>query len=105
MTKESQKKGKAKGDLPKDLTAWISGDLENTDQDDYFVSEEESEKRILVILQIFTTFLLIACSILLEKCFDSSSSSVKRRIIFSSNGKVKFNEIAQHTSKILMIFF
>ena len=87
MTKESQKKGAAIGDLPKDLTAWISGNLENTDQDDYFVSEEESEKRILVILQIFTTFLLIACSILLEKCFDSSSASVKRRMIFSSNGK------------------
>ena len=87
MTKERQKKGKAKGDLPKDLTAWISGDLENTDQDDYFVSEEESEKRILVILQIFTTFLLVACSILLEKCFDSSPSSVKKRMISSSNGK------------------
>ena len=87
MTKESQNKGAAIEDLPKDLPPWISGNLENTDQDDYFVSEEESEKRILVILQIFTTFLLIACSILLEKCFDSSSASVKRRMIFSSNGK------------------
>ena len=87
MTKTKQKKVKAEGDLPKDLPVWITGDLENTDQDDYFVSEEESEKRILVILQIFTTFLLIACSILLEKCFDSSHSSVKRRMISSSNGK------------------
>ena len=87
MTKERQKKGKAKGDLPKDLTAWISGDLKNTDQDGYFVSQEESEKRILVILQIFTPFLLVACSILLEKCFDSSPSSVKKRMISSSNGK------------------
>ena len=87
MTKESQKKGKAKGDLPIDLTAWISRDLKNTNQDDYFVSEEESEKRILVILQIFTPFLLVACSILLEKCFDSSPSSVKKRMISSSNGK------------------
>ena len=78
MTKKRQKK---------DLPSWITGDLENTDQDDYFVSEEESEKRILVALQIFITFLLVACSILLEKCFDSSSSSVKRRIISSTNGK------------------
>ena len=87
MTKRHQKKGKAKGDLPKDLYAWIPGILENTDQDNYFVSEEESEKRILVILQIFTTLLLATCSVLLEKCFDNSPSSVKRRMISSSNGK------------------
>ena len=87
LTNKSQKKGKAKGDLPKDLPAWITGDLKNTDQDDYFVSEEESGKRILVTLQIFTPFLLIACSILLEKCFDSSSSSLKRRMISSSKGE------------------
>ena len=33
-------------DLQKDLPRWITGDLASTDQDDYFVSEDESEKRI-----------------------------------------------------------
>ena len=37
MTKQKLKKGKAKGDLPKDLPAWITGDLENADQDDYIL--------------------------------------------------------------------
>ena len=32
--------------LPKDLPRWITGDLDNTDQDDYFVSEDESGKQI-----------------------------------------------------------
>ena len=70
-----------------DLPAWIMGDLENMDQDDYFVSEDESERRILLILKILSTLLLIVCSILAVKCFDYSSFSVKRRIILSSNGK------------------
>jgi hypothetical protein len=70
-----------------DLPAWIMGDLENMDQDDYFVSEDESERRILLILKILSTLLLIVCSILAVKCFDYSSISVKRRIILSSNGK------------------
>ena len=73
--------------LPKDLPRWITGDLASTDQDDYFVSEDESEKRIFITLQIFFTFLLITCCILVGKCFNGSSFSVKRRIIHASNGK------------------
>ena len=73
--------------LPKDLPRWITGDLASTDQDDFFISEDESEKRIFIIVQIFITFQLIACCILVEKCFDHSIFSVKRRIIHANNGK------------------
>jgi hypothetical protein len=77
-----------KSDLPpKDLPAWITGDLENTDKDDYFVSEDESEKRILLILKIFSTLLLIVSNILVVKCFNNSSFSVKIKVIHLSNGK------------------
>ena len=85
--KKVQKNDKATGNLPKDLPRWITGDLASTDQDDYFVSEDESEKRIFVAIQIFITFLLITSSILVEKCFNTSSFSVKRRIMHASNGK------------------
>jgi hypothetical protein len=71
----------------RDLPKWITGDLDNTDQDDCFVSEDESEKRIFITVQIFITFLLIVCCILVEKCFTNSNFSVKRRIIYASNGK------------------
>ena len=71
----------------KDLPSWIMGDLANMDQDDYFVTEDESERRILLILKILSTLLLIVCSILAVKCFEYSSFSVKRKIIYSSNGK------------------
>ena len=71
------------------MPRWITGDLANTDQDDYFISEDESEKRIFIAVQIFITFLLITCCILVEKCFNNSSFSVERRIIHAdaSNGK------------------
>ena len=85
-------------DLPKDLPKWITGDLANTNQDDYFVSEDESEKFFFIIIQIFVTFLLIVCCILVEKCFNNSSFPVKRRIIYASNGKynqLKFLDIFQ----------
>ena len=77
---------KEKGDVPNDMPRWISGDFASSDEDDYFVSEDESEKRIFIIVQIFITFQLIACCILGEKCFDHSSFSVKRRIIHANNG-------------------
>ena len=70
----------------KDLPAWIMGDLENMDQEDYFVSEDESERRILLVLQTLSTLLLMVCSILTAKCFDYSNFSEKRMIIHSSNG-------------------
>ena len=70
----------------KDLPAWIMGDLENMDQEDYFVSEDESERRILVILQTLSTLLHLVCSILAVKCFDYSSFSGERMIFHSSNG-------------------
>ena len=73
-------------DIKKDLPEWIMGDLENMDQEDYFVSEDESERRIWVILQTLSTLLLMVCSILAAKCFDYSSFSGKRMIIHSSNG-------------------
>ena len=73
-------------DIKKDLPEWIMGDLENMDQEDYFVSEDESEQRIWVILQTLSTLLLMVCSILAAKCFDYSSFSGKRMIIHSSNG-------------------
>ena len=87
MAKKVQNNGKAKGDLPKDLPRWITGDLANTDQDDYFVSEDESEKRILLILKIFSTILLTVSSILVVKCFNNSSFSVKIKVIHLSKGK------------------
>ena len=71
----------------KNLPKWIRGDLANTDQDDYFISEDESEKRLFIAVQIFITLLLLACCILVEKCSNNSSFSVKRRIIHSSKGK------------------
>ena len=85
-------------DIPKDLPRWITGDLANTIQDDDFVSEDESEKRIFITIQIFISFLLIVCCILVEKCFNNSSFSVKRRVIHASNGKKKSIEIPQHIS-------
>ena len=87
MQKKVQKNDKATGDLPKDLPRWITGDLSSTDQDDYFVSEDESEKRILLILKIFSTLLLIVSNILVVKCFNNSSFSVKIKVIHLSNGK------------------
>ena len=71
----------------KNLPKWIRGDLANTDQDDYFISEDESEKRLFIAVQIFITLLLLACCILVEKCSNNSSFSVKGRIIHSSKGK------------------
>ena len=82
-----QKNEKLQGNIPKDLPAWITGDLENIDQDDYFVSEDESEKRILLILKIFSTILLMVSSILAVKCFNNSSFSVKIKVIHLSKGK------------------
>ena len=84
--------------LPKDLPKWLTGDLANTDQDDYFIPEDESEKRIFIIVQVFITVLLIVCCILVEKCFNYSSFSVERRIIHAKNGKynqLKFLDIFQ----------
>ena len=78
---------KTKEDVQNDLPRWITGGLANTDEDDYFISEDESEKRIFITLQIFITFLLIVCCFLVEKCFNNSRFSVKRRIIHASNGK------------------
>ena len=78
---------KSDDETKKDLPSWLRGDLANMDQDDYFVTEDESERRILLILKILSTLLLIVCSILAVKCFEYSSFSVKRRIIYSSNGK------------------
>ena len=82
-----QESEKSKGDIPKVLPAWITGDLENTDKDDYFVSEDESEKRILIILKFFSTILLVVSSILVVKCFNNSSFSLKIKVIHLSNGK------------------
>ena len=87
FAKKVQKNDKATRESPKDLPRWITGDLASTDQDDYFVSEDESEKRIYITLQIFITILLITCCILVEKCFNNSSFSLKKRIIHASNGK------------------
>ena len=69
------------------MPVWITGDLENIDQDDYFVSEDESEKRILMILKIFSAILLMVSSILAVKCFNNSSFSVKIKVINLSKGK------------------
>ena len=82
-----QKNLKLKGNIPKDLPAWITGDLKNIDQDDYFVSEDESEKRILAILTIFSTILLMVSSILLVKCFNNLSFSVIIQVIHLNKGK------------------
>ena len=69
------------------MPAWITGDLENTDKDDYFVTEDESEKRILLILKIFSTILLVVSSILVVKCFNNSSFPLKRKMTHLSKGK------------------
>ena len=69
------------------MPAWITGDLENTDKDDYFVTEDESEKRILLILNIFSTILLMVSSILAVKCFNNSSFPLKRKNSHLIKGK------------------
>ena len=73
--------------MQKNIPAWITGDLENKDKDDYFVTEYESEKRIMLILTIFSTILLMVSSILAVKCFNNSSFSVKIKVIHLSKGK------------------
>jgi len=82
-----QESKKSMGDIQKNIPAWITGDLENKDKDDYFVTEYESEKRIMLILTIFSTILLMVSSILVVKCFNNSSFSVKIKVIQLSKGK------------------
>ena len=73
--------------MQKNIPAWITGDLENKDKDDYFVTEYESEKRIMLILTIFSTILLMVSSILLVKCFNNLSFSVIIQVIHLNKGK------------------
>ena len=82
-----QESKKSMDDVQKNIPAWITGDLENKDKDDYFVTEYESEKRIMLILIIFSTILIMVSSILVVKCFNNSSFSVKIKVIHLSKGK------------------
>ena len=81
---------KAEGE--KELPVWITGnvkdlELKDFDQNDDFVSEDESEKRILIILSLLALILLVTCTILTEKCLKISSISVKKRILLPKDGK------------------
>ena len=64
---------------------WITGDVKHFDQNNDFVTEDESEKRILIIFILLAVMLLATCTILMEKCLNISSISVKHRILLSSN--------------------
>ena len=82
---------KAEGE--KELPVWITGnvkdlELKDFDQNDDFVSEDDSAKRILVILSLLTLTLLVTCTILTEKCFDISSISVKKRTLLPKKGNL-----------------
>ena len=72
----------------KKLPVWITGNVKDFDQNDDFVSEDDSAKRILVILSLLTLTLLVTCTILTEKCFDISSISVKKRTLLPKKGNL-----------------
>ena len=67
---------------------WITGDVKHFDQNNDFVTEDESEKRILIIFILLAVMLLATCTILMEKCLNISSISVKHRTFLSKNGKL-----------------
>ena len=72
----------------KELPAWITGNVKDFDQDNDFVSEDESTIRILMILHLLALMLLVTCTILTEKCWNISSISVKHTTFLSKNGKL-----------------
>ena len=72
----------------KELPVWITGNVIHFDQNDDFVSEDESAKRILIILHLLALTLLVTCTILTEICWNISSISVKYRTFLSKNGKL-----------------
>ena len=72
----------------KELPVWITGNVIHFNQNDDFVSEDESVKRILIILHLLALTLLVTCTILTEKCWNISSISVKYRTFLSKNGKL-----------------
>ena len=76
---------KAEGE--KKLPVWITGNVKDFDQNDDFVSEDESAKRILIILSLLMLTLLVTCTILTEKCLNIFSISVKQRTLLPKNGK------------------
>ena len=53
---------KAEGE--KKLPVWVTGNVKDFDQNDYFVSEDDSAKRILIILSLLMLTLLVTCIIL-----------------------------------------
>ena len=71
----------------KKLPVWITGNVKEFDQNDDFVSEDESAKRILIILSLLALMLLVTCTILTEICLNIFSISVKHRILQPKNGK------------------
>ena len=72
----------------KELPIWITGNVKYFDQNNDFVSEDESTKRILIILHLLAMTLLVTCTILAEKCWNISSISVKHITFLSKNGKL-----------------
>ena len=72
----------------KELPVWITGNVKHFDQNNDFVSEDESTKRILIILHLLALTLLVTCTILTEKCWNISSISVKLVTVLSKNGKL-----------------
>jgi hypothetical protein len=72
----------------KELPVWITGNVKHFDQNNDFVSEDESTKRILIILHLLALTLLVTCTILTEKCWNISSISVKHVTVLSKNGKL-----------------
>ena len=76
---------KAEGE--KKLPVWVTGNVKDFDQNDYFVSEDDSAKRILIILSLLMLTLLVTCTILTEKCFNITSISVKKRTLLPKKGK------------------
>ena len=72
----------------KELPVWITGNVKHFDQNNDFVSEDESTKRILIILHLLALTLIVTCTILTEKCWNISSISVKHRTFLAKNGKL-----------------
>ena len=61
------------------LPTWITGDVKNLNEDEEFVSEEESTERIITILSILSIFLILVASSFTAICIKLSYSSILKK--------------------------
>ena len=72
------------------LPTWITGDVKNLNEDEEFVSEEESTERIITILSILSIFLILVASSFTAICIKLSYSSIlKKERLILDEGKDK----------------